>query len=109
MIPAQRENSVKMKMANAKMEFAFVSRDSSKKVANVVSGNVVIKDKSFIKTSGCLISSIFPTFSVGKGRLGYPCLPGGACADYTSVCQHGICICRETFYEKDKQCGKFVQ
>ena len=44
---------------------------------------------------------------VGKGRLGYPCLPGGACADYNAVCQHGICICRETFYEKYHKCGKF--
>ena len=45
-------------------------------------------------------------FSVGKGRIGYPCLTGNACADYNAECKNGICLCRENFYEKDGKCGE---
>ena len=37
----------------------------------------------------------------GRGRLGFPCLAGDTCTDFSAECVNGVCICGETFYERD--------
>ena len=46
--------------------------------------------------------------AVGGGQLGYPCLPGGSCADGNAVCVLGVCLCHENFFEKNTRCCKLV-
>ena len=40
----------------------------------------------------------------GRGRLGFPCLAGDTCTDFSAECVNGVCICGETFYERDGAC-----
>jgi len=46
--------------------------------------------------------------AVGGGQLGYPCLPGDSCADSNAVCQLGVCLCHDNFFEKNTRCCTFV-
>ena len=45
--------------------------------------------------------------AVGGGQLGYPCLPGGSCADSNAVCALGVCLCHDNFFEKNTRCCQY--
>ena len=50
------------------------------------------------------VLSIF--ISVGRGQVGEPCFAEGSCGDNYAQCINGICLCGETFYEKNGKCRK---